>query len=98
VLKLQENERGVVFEVFLQPRAKKDEIAGIQEGSLKVRVTSPPLQGRANQACIDVIAYTLGLKKSAVEIISGHTSRRKRLCIRGITLSELKKRLGHLIE
>jgi hypothetical protein len=98
VLKLQENERGVVFEVFLQPRAKKDEITGIHEGSLKVRVTSPPLQGRANQACIGLIARTLGLKRSEVEIISGHTSRRKRLHASGITLAEFKSRLDHLIE
>jgi uncharacterized protein (TIGR00251 family) len=98
VLILQEKRRGVVFEILLQPRASRNEIAGVHGDCLKVRVTAPPVEGKANQACIDCIAHALGLKRSEVEILSGHTARRKRLHVSGITPEEFKRRLNHLIE
>jgi len=98
VLKLQAGGEGVVFEVFLQPRASRNEIAGLHGDCLKVRVTSAPVEGKANQACIDCIARALGLKRGAIDIIAGHTARRKRLCVRGITIEEFSSLLNHLIE
>ncbi len=98
MLRLEEDKKGVIFEVRLQPKASKNEISGILEDSLKIRVTSPPVQGKANQACIEVIAKSLGLKRNEIEILSGHASRRKRLYARGITSAEFKNRLDHLIK
>jgi hypothetical protein len=98
VLKLQAGAGGVVFEVFLQPKASRNEIAGLHGDCLKVRVTSAPVEGKANQACIDCIARALGLKRDDIEIIAGHTARRKRLHVSGITTEEFKRRLDHLIE
>ena len=93
MLKLQAGAGGVVFEVFLQPRASRNEIAGLHGDCLKVRVTSAPVGGKANQACIDCIARALGLKRGDIEIIAGHTARRKVLHARGITIEELRRRL-----
>ena len=98
MLKLQAGGEGVVFEAFLQPRASRNEIAGLHGDCLKIRVTSAPVEGKANQACIDCIARALGLKRGEIEIIAGHTARRKRLHVSGITPEEFKRRLDHLIE
>jgi uncharacterized protein (TIGR00251 family) len=98
VLVFQEKMGGVVFNVLLQPRSSRNEIAGVHGECLKVRVTSSPVEGKANQACIDCIARALGLKRGAIEIIAGHTARRKRLHVSGITTEEFKRRLDHLIE
>jgi len=98
VIKLQESKGGVVFKVLMQPCARRNEIAGMYEDYLKIRVTSPPIEGKANQACIDLIAQAFGLKKNEIAILSGHTARRKRLHARGITPEEFKTRLDHLIK
>jgi hypothetical protein len=98
LLSLRESKEGVIFEVLLQPRSSRNEISGIHEDCLKIRIASPPVEGKANQACIDFIARSLGLRRSEVEMISGHTSRRKRLLARNITIEDFKRRLNHFIE
>lgn len=68
---------GVRFSVRLQPRASKNEIAGLQGFSLRVRVTAPPVEGLANQALIDFLSDSLGISRRNVCIVSGHSSRMK---------------------
>ncbi len=67
--------------VFVQPKASKNEIAGPKEDFLKIKVTAPPSDNLANKACMEFIAELFSISKSKVTIISGHTSRRKKLAI-----------------
>ena len=85
VLDIQERNGAVVFSVRVQPRASKDEIAGEIGGALKVRLQAPAVEGRANEALIELLAQLLKTPKSAVRILSGDRSRTKRIEIGGVT-------------
>ena len=85
MLEPQKLEGGVIFPVRVQPRASKDEIAGVMGGMLKVRLRAPALEGRANDALCEYLAELLKTPKAAVRILSGHHSRRKRVEVRGVT-------------
>ena len=77
------------------PRAARDEVAGWLDGALKVRVTAPPADGRANAAVEALLAETLGVKRGAVRIVAGHGSNRKRAEIDGLDPDEVVRRLKH---
>jgi uncharacterized protein (TIGR00251 family) len=84
-------ERGtVVFVVRVQPRASKNEIAGVLEGALKIRLQAPAVEDRANEALCAFLAELLKRPKSAVRILSGERSRSKRVEIAGVTVGELE--------
>jgi len=85
MLELQKLDGGVIFPVRVQPRASKDELAGVMGGALKVRLRAPALEGRANDALCEYLAELLKTPKAAVRILSGHHSRRKRVEVRGVT-------------
>jgi len=74
-------EKGIVLNLHIQPRASKNQVCGLQDNALKIRLTSPPVDGAANKLCREFLADLLGVPKSAVEIISGETSRHKRIRI-----------------
>jgi uncharacterized protein len=84
--KLEMVSRGgaVVFQVRVQPRASRDEITGVVDGALNVRLQAPALEDRANAALCEYLAELLKTPKSAVRILSGERSRIKRVEIRGI--------------
>ncbi|HEY3308993.1 MAG TPA: DUF167 family protein [Desulfuromonadaceae bacterium] len=71
----------IVLNLHIQPRASKNELCGVQENALKIRLTSPPVDGAANKLCREFLAELFKVPKSAVEIISGETSRHKRVRI-----------------
>jgi uncharacterized protein len=79
----------VIFNVRVQPRASKDEIAGEMAGAVKIRLQAPALEGRANEALIEFLAALLKTPKSAVRILSGERSRIKRLEVRGVTKQQI---------
>ena len=81
VLELQENTRGVVFKVFVQPRSSKNSIAGLHGDSLKIKLKAPPVDNAANRMCIQYLAKALQVPKSALAILSGNNSRTKRLLL-----------------
>lgn len=66
------------------PRASRDELAGVRDGRLLVRVTAPPLDGRANAAVCALLAKAIGVPKSAVSVVRGEASRDKRVRIAGV--------------
>jgi uncharacterized protein (TIGR00251 family) len=80
----------LLFKVQVVPRASRSEIVGEHNGALKVRLAAPPVDGAANDELIRVVARTLKVPKSAVEIISGHTSKLKQLKISGAPPNSLE--------
>jgi uncharacterized protein (TIGR00251 family) len=77
--------RGVRFEVRVQPRASRSEIAGEQEGALRVRLAAPPVNGAANEALVALLADLLGVPKRDIHIVTGMTSKRKLIEAHGVT-------------
>jgi|SRR5262249_40112298 len=80
----------IIFTVRLQPRASRDEISGVAEGALKIRLTAPAAENRANQALCEFLATLLKRPKSAVRILSGEHSRTKRVAVDGATRREIE--------
>jgi len=74
---------GATFRVRVQPGASKNEIMGVQEDALKIRISAPPVEGKTNKALIGFLAKELGVKKSEIEILSGHMRRIKKIKIVG---------------
>lgn len=68
--------------VWVQPGAKKDEVAGLYQGCLKIRLAAPAVDNKANKALLAFVAKSLGLKPRDVELVAGQTSRRKTLNLR----------------
>jgi uncharacterized protein len=85
LLALATREGTVVFTVRVQPRASRDEIAGVMDGALRVRLQAPAVEDRANVALCEYLARLLKTPKSAVRILGGDRSRIKRIEIRGVT-------------
>lgn len=80
---------GIVLTLHIQPRASKNEVCGVQDHALKIRLTSPPVDGAANKLCREFLAGLFKVPKSAVEIISGETSRHKRVKITSNDIARL---------
>lgn len=80
---------GATLAVRAQPGARKNAVLGEQAGALKVAVTAPPEDGRANAALVEVLRDWLGLKRSQVELAGGATHRNKVFLIRGLNADEL---------
>ena len=89
MLDVQMREGTATLLVRVQPRASKNEIAGVMEGALKVRLQAPALEDRANIALCEYLADLLKTPKSAVRILSGHRSRIKRVEIMGVTENQI---------
>ena len=90
---LQESSSGVTFAVKVHPRAKKNAISGELGDALKVSLTTPPVDGRANDACIEFFAKLLNVPRSSVTITSGQTSRNKVIRVAGVTGQYVRDRL-----
>lgn len=88
-LKVTETKEGVIFTVHVQPRASRNELCGVQGDGIKVRLTSPPVEGAANSLCVEFLAGLLGVAKSRVTIMAGERSRHKTVRVEGITKEEL---------
>jgi len=84
---------GVTFVVKIHPRAKKNAITGELDDALKLSLTAPPIEGRANEACIEFFANVLNVPRSSVTIASGQTGRRKMIRVTGLSVEEVRKRI-----
>ncbi len=80
---------GVTLSVRIQPRASKNEAVRLENGSLKIRLTAPPVDGAANDALVKFLADRFSVAKSQVEIVSGHTSRDKIVRVSGADAESL---------
>jgi len=98
MLTIRETSRGLSFDIRVIPGASKNEVAGIQDGALKVKLTAPPVEGKANRACVEFLAGLLGVRRSALAIISGEKSRKKTVSVTGLVRGELEERLKGLVQ
>jgi uncharacterized protein (TIGR00251 family) len=84
-VQIVEKDGAVSFAVHVQPRASRDEIAGEYQDGLKIRLTAPPIDDRANEALRTLLASRLNVPLTAVRIASGERNRTKRVEIQGVT-------------
>jgi uncharacterized protein (TIGR00251 family) len=96
MIPVQENAKGVSFAVKVQPRARKNAITGAVGDALKLALTAPPLEGRANQAVIDFLAEALEIPRASVTIASGETSRRKVVRVSGVSRRAVEEKLNRI--
>jgi len=94
MIPLHETSAGISFAIKVHPRARKNAITGEVGDAWKLSLTAPPLEGRANQACIEFFANVLEVPRSSITIASGQTSRRKVIRVTGLSAEELRRRLG----
>jgi len=92
-LRFTKSADGVTFAVRVQPRARRNAVAGLKGDALKVCVTAPPEDGRANEALIELLAETLDVKRRQIEILTGATSRDKVVRVSGLGRTELAAKL-----
>jgi len=91
MLNLQETDNGIILPVRIQPRASKDEIVGEYNGALKIKLTSPPVEGEANRRCIEFLSKRFRIAKSNLEIIKGEKSKDKLIKIIGLKRADVLK-------
>lgn len=82
---------GVIIRVRLQPRSSRNQVEGLRENTLKIRLTAPPVEGEANRALMEFLSDVTGIRKSDFSICSGHKSRDKSVLVKGATLLELEQ-------
>lgn len=94
MIPIQESAKGVSFAVKVQPRAKKNAITGVLGDALKLALTAPPVEGKANQAVIEFFADWFQIGRSQVTITSGQTSRNKVVRVTGLAAGQVKELLA----
>ncbi len=94
MIPINDTPSGATFAIKVHPRARKNAISGELGGALKLSLTSPPLEGRANEACVDFFAKLLNVARSSVTIAAGESSRRKVIRVAGLSAEQVRQRLG----
>jgi len=93
MIPVRETVGGATFQVKVQPRARKNAITGEVGGAIKLALTAPPVEGRANEACIAFFADLLNVPRSSVTIAAGQSSRNKVIRVAGMSAAQIEKRL-----
>ncbi|HUG14014.1 MAG TPA: DUF167 domain-containing protein [Thermomicrobiales bacterium] len=91
---VQSHREGTIIDVYVQPRSSRSEIVGPHAGTLRVRVTAPPVEGAANDAIIALLSAELGVRRLEIAIVAGASGRRKRVLVRGLSPEEVLRRLS----
>lgn len=91
---IKPNAKGAYVSVLVSPRASKSEIMGVYDGALKVRLTAAPVDGAANKELIITLARFFGAPKSSISITGGKTSKRKTVCLEGMSAAKALKSIG----
>jgi len=94
MIPIKDTAAGATFTVKVHPRAKKNAVTGEIGDALKVALTAPPVEGKANTACIKFLAEILGVPRSSITIITGESSRQKLVRVAGLSAEELRVRIG----
>jgi uncharacterized protein len=98
MITIQTHASGCLLSVRAQPNAKRNAIVGEQAEALKISITAPPEDGRANEAIVELLAEKLHLKRSQITILVGATNRNKKLLIQGIEEAELREKLSEWVK
>lgn len=85
-----------ILKIYLQPGAKKSEIVGKHGDYIKIKVQSPPIEGKANDALINFLAKVCGVSKSSISIASGEKSRIKTICIKNCD-EQMKEKIAKIL-
>ena len=93
-LDVRDTPEGLTLRVRVQPRASRDRLGGEREGALVVRLTAPPVEGKANEALARFLGRTLGVPPSAVRVVQGATGREKRVAVAGVSAAAALERLA----
>jgi uncharacterized protein (TIGR00251 family) len=88
------DQSSAIIRVRVQPRASRNEWTGFKEGVWHARLTAPPVEGAANQACGELLAERLGVKRSQVSLKAGRKSRDKVFIVEGLTQEEADARMA----
>ena len=97
MIKLAVKEGGVTFAVRVQPRASKSGVAGELDGVLKIRLAAPPVEGRANEELIRLLAELFDAPRQRIAILSGQTSKNKVVVVGGISVDEAERVLSEAL-
>jgi len=97
MIALEPHAEGTILPVRAQPGARRNEIRGEQDGMLKVCVTQVAEKGKANKALTEVLAKSLSLRKSQLDLLSGETSSQKRFLVRGVPPAELAATIARVL-
>lgn len=98
MIPIRDTPAGATFAVKVHPRARKNGITGVVGDALKLALTAPPVEGKANQACIEFLAEFLNVPRGSVTIVGGQTSRNKVIRVAGRTAAEIEARLRAAID
>jgi hypothetical protein len=82
MLYFQESSEGLIFRIHVQPRSSRNQIVGIHDDAVKIKIKAPPVDDAANRMCVDFLSKSLDVSPSRLEIISGWTSRSKKVLYR----------------
>lgn len=94
LITIQQTDAGATFAVKVHPRAKKNAITGEVGDALKLSLTAPPVDGKANEACIEFSAKLLEVPRSSVSIAAGRTGRNKVIHVAGLSAQQVRERMG----
>jgi uncharacterized protein len=97
MLTLQQNGADVLLPVAVQPRASRNAVAGLHGTALKLRLTAPPVEGAANEACLRFLADLLGLSRARLSIVRGIKARQKLIRIADMSIEALRTRLKDVL-
>jgi uncharacterized protein (TIGR00251 family) len=98
-LKLSDGKKGAALTIRVTPRSRKTEIGGVlEDGTLRVRIAAPPVEGKANKALIAFLADILGVRKNKIEIVAGERGLDKIISIIGMPAPEAEYKISQWIE
>ena len=90
----QETSQGLQFQCWIQPRASRNAVVGIHNDCLKISLTAPPVEGKANTELCRFFSKKLSVAKSRIQLVSGHASRKKRLLIVDLSAADFLEKIG----
>lgn len=93
MIPVRDTDKGATFAIRVQPRASRNAVVGELGDALKVALTAPPVEGKANEACIDFLAKLLNVARPSVTIASGESSRNKVIRVAGLSAQQVRERL-----
>ncbi len=93
---MREEAHGIAFRVFILPKSSKNMVSGLYEDAIKIKLTAPPVDGAANKLCIKFLSKILKIQKSSIEILSGHTGRKKTILLKYPNVSKIEKEKENL--